>query len=245
MRKRTESNTELRIKKGLRLKECREDKNLTQEELAKLCNYSRKQYIYSFEHGVRDITPNHAHDFAKILNVNEKYLLHETDMKESIDPLTIGDPDTTTIENEIIKCFLMLGCSINAFITPLINDNSEKEIVNIQELKGLDFDKVLCRYEKNGEIREVYITDIQIDNKIFPYKAFRMLVYYVKDMIELSLNNFNHFYLMNAMLDINDSTRETIINNANNKEPLPKLIPCSLNSLEKLSDNITKDKKNN
>lgn len=57
-----------------RLKDLREDNDLTQEELAKLLNMKREQYR-RYEAGINEIKASHIIMFAKFYNVSADYLL--------------------------------------------------------------------------------------------------------------------------------------------------------------------------
>ena len=68
-------NKELNIKRGQRLKECREERNLTQNELA-LLSHCTPQSISYIENGRRGMSRDLAHIFAQELHVNEEYILN-------------------------------------------------------------------------------------------------------------------------------------------------------------------------
>lgn len=57
-----------------RLKDLREDNDLTQEELAKLLNMKREQYR-RYEAGINEIKASHIIMFAKFYNVSADYIL--------------------------------------------------------------------------------------------------------------------------------------------------------------------------
>ena len=61
-----------------RLKDLREDHDLTQEELAKLLNMKREQYR-RYEAGINEIKAKHIIMFAKFYNVSTDYILGLTD----------------------------------------------------------------------------------------------------------------------------------------------------------------------
>ena len=63
------------MSKGLRIKELREAKNLTQEELAKLLN-TKRQTISKYEKGiVTNIPSDRIEELAKILDSTPEYIL--------------------------------------------------------------------------------------------------------------------------------------------------------------------------
>lgn len=67
---------ELNPKCGKRLSECRNLKNITQEQLSEKSGYSI-QHISYIECGKRNLTLEAAHIFAQALDVREEYLLCE------------------------------------------------------------------------------------------------------------------------------------------------------------------------
>ena len=61
-----------------RLKDLREDRDLTQEQLAKKLNMKREQYR-RYEAGINEIKASHIILFAKFYNVSADYILALTD----------------------------------------------------------------------------------------------------------------------------------------------------------------------
>lgn len=59
---------------GVKIKQCREVKSITQEELSKICGLHRN-YISSVENGARNISINSLQKIAEGLNVNITELL--------------------------------------------------------------------------------------------------------------------------------------------------------------------------
>lgn len=57
-----------------RMKATREDKDLTQEDVAKLLNIKRQQYS-EYERGFRMIPINYLTEFCQKLNVSSDYIL--------------------------------------------------------------------------------------------------------------------------------------------------------------------------
>ena len=67
-------NEELNKKRGQRLKECRELRKITQNELAMLSHCSPQSISY-IENGRRGMSRDLAHIFAKELKIKEEYIL--------------------------------------------------------------------------------------------------------------------------------------------------------------------------
>ena len=59
---------------GVRLKEARLERNLTQKDLAKLLNYERS-YITLLENGKRSLEINKLESFANVLNKSISYFI--------------------------------------------------------------------------------------------------------------------------------------------------------------------------
>lgn len=78
------NDIELNKKIGSRLKSCRTEKKLTQADLAEASNLS-VQHISYIENGKRNLTLEVARVFSDILNVQEDYLLYETDCPTKLD----------------------------------------------------------------------------------------------------------------------------------------------------------------
>lgn len=95
------------IECGLRLKECRKSKGLTQEKLAISSNYSVQTVSY-IENGTRNMSREAAHAFSKILEVREEYLLCEDNAK-TVDDLSRTIEYQYRNEKKLLKVFNGLG----------------------------------------------------------------------------------------------------------------------------------------
>ena len=71
------------MKKYERIRNLREDSDLTQMELGKLLHISQRAYSH-YEAGTRDIPLEVLIGLADIYKVNVDYLLHRTDVKEML-----------------------------------------------------------------------------------------------------------------------------------------------------------------
>lgn len=69
-------------KRGIRLRECRKEKGITQEQLSERAHFS-KQHISYIECGARGMSYDAAVVFSDILKVRKEYLLCEDDYKTS------------------------------------------------------------------------------------------------------------------------------------------------------------------
>ena len=71
------------MKKYERIRNLREDSDLTQMELGRLLHISQRAYSH-YEAGTRDIPIEVLIGLADIYKVNVDYLLHRTDVKEML-----------------------------------------------------------------------------------------------------------------------------------------------------------------
>lgn len=107
-------NSEIAIKRGIRLKESREEKHITQEKLSKLSGYT-KNHISYVENGKRGLTIEAARIYSKILGVRENYLLCEDDFKtdndfmHSLKGINHSEEAVITILKEIGFCVVEKG----------------------------------------------------------------------------------------------------------------------------------------
>lgn len=62
---------------GQKIKKLREERKMTQEQLAKLMGYSHKSSINKIELGKADLPQSKLHEFAKVFNVNPVSLFIE------------------------------------------------------------------------------------------------------------------------------------------------------------------------
>lgn len=76
---------------GHRIKERREQLQMTQEELAKKIGYKSKTTITKIENGTNDIVQSKVCDFAKALNTTPAYLMGWEDLEQPI-PKSNGYP---------------------------------------------------------------------------------------------------------------------------------------------------------
>lgn len=83
-----------------RIKLCRENMNMSQEELAQKMGYKSKSTISKIESGLRDVKQSKVIEFAKVLNTTTSYLMgwEESDSQTPPAPKTINDIDFTGIE---------------------------------------------------------------------------------------------------------------------------------------------------
>ena len=101
---------------GERVRKCREELNLTQEELAKRAGYQSRSSINNIENG-RPASLKVVHKLAEALNVSEWYLLGSCDAEDTTPYAEIKDKikqmRTYDYENGIIENFInYLRCHV-------------------------------------------------------------------------------------------------------------------------------------
>lgn len=149
------------IECGLRLKDCRKNKGLTQEKLATLSNYSVQTVSY-IENGTRNMSREAAHAFSQILEVREEYLLCEDNSKTIEEKFAFESYETFKAE-QIEKALHSIGCWEYIKYGDLIEHFENSEIVNIEKiiLSISDNEFVTCSeakyYELLNDIREYMI----------------------------------------------------------------------------------------
>lgn len=132
---------------GNRLKECRLERHLTQEQLAEAANLS-KQHISYVECGKRSLSLDTVRSIAKILKVRESYLLCEDEFKTDSDQYIKEVHD----DNHITKCLFnlleALGYSVKKKAATY-KDIDTGELIDLEDLS-----EPPCKYvgETNGII---------------------------------------------------------------------------------------------
>ena len=155
--------SELNKECGIRLKECLNNSNMTQNELSSLTGYTQ-QYISNIVVGQKPMTIKAAKLFSKHLHVREAYLLCESNHK------TMEDMHTAMITgiNEMEECILRYahynGLTIESCI---IITNTGEQLVKKENFGVSVFDKtsLLGKQIVNG--KECTIADIKFKIKIY------------------------------------------------------------------------------
>lgn len=181
MRISKENKTEYNKKCGLRLKECREAKGMTQKALAEIVGYTTQQ-ISNYECGSRGLQ-NSAHLLAKVLDVPADYLLCITNYK-SIDEQYIAErEEIITTDHLLVKLLKQMGMSTyvkvnsngeiieyNRYNTSILGGTNDKVIFNGHEIELMTFQYMLDDMQNQiefiankvgtyAERREYYIAD--------------------------------------------------------------------------------------
>lgn len=103
------SNSNKKI--GDRLKECREEKGITQQNLANSC-FCTPQTISYIENGKRGLSRDLAHKIASILEICEEYLLLESDFKTTSDKIKFEEELIDYQDTSVMKYLHSRGHTI-------------------------------------------------------------------------------------------------------------------------------------
>lgn len=161
-----------------RLKELRQEKKLTQQEIANKIGVTKRTYIY-WEKGERQIKPDKAQQLANIFGVSVGYLLGYDEVpKELIDELELQlDNVLTPTEKEDLENNPELRNHYLSIVRNRLLYNQRKEIEKTEQAFDKDFIKFIEKYS-------IYLSDDQIEQ--------------IKDLMK-TMSNINNRYLMVAM----------------------------------------------
>ena len=157
---------ELNKKQGLRLKECRTNAHLTQQELSDSSNFS-KQHISYIECGKRGMSYEAASTFAKILSVRKEYLLCEDDYKDDAEEQKDSLDWRCEIENTLHAFLVQLGRYVEKRAT--YKNLETDELIVVDDKHGFPepppgyHNELLCRELDNNIVCEY-------DDEVFSLK---------------------------------------------------------------------------
>lgn len=161
-----------------RLKELRQEKKLTQQEIANKIGVTKRTYIY-WEKGERQIKPDKAQQLANIFGVSVGYLLGYDEVpKELIDELELQlDHVLTPTEKENLENNPELRNHYLSIVRNRLLYNQRKEVEKTAQEFDEDFIRLLKKYS-------IYLSDNQIEQ--------------IKELMK-TMSNINNRYLMVAM----------------------------------------------
>lgn len=117
---------------GDRIKQRREELNMSQEELAKRIGYKSRSSINKIELNLSDVPQKKVPEFAKVLNVSIGYLMDETTNVKSHDETQ----QFTTVDEAML--FLIKSPVVSAYGGYDLDKMSDDEIVDFaNELSSL------------------------------------------------------------------------------------------------------------
>ena len=110
-----DTKEEINKKRGKRLSECRNHRNMTQVQLAEICNISDK-YLSMMECGQRPIDWDKAVLFSKALDVSASYIMCESDIASIGKQYHITDLENYGSTDRFFLWFLRSYCCQLRFI---------------------------------------------------------------------------------------------------------------------------------
>lgn len=96
---------------GVRLKECRELRHMTQKDLADACSCVPQTISY-IENGKRGLSRDLAHRLAEVLEVKEEYILLESNFRTNSDQLKYQEEQIDINDTSIMQYLKSLGYDI-------------------------------------------------------------------------------------------------------------------------------------
>lgn len=121
------------IKRGLRLKECRLEKKLSQADLAEILDCSNN-HISMIERGERNLTYDNAKIISKHLNVSVDYLMNNTNYKTDTERLVVSEK-LQSQNKDIFRRFL----GIKFDVTIWFKDIDDLDTINYLNSQCISF----------------------------------------------------------------------------------------------------------
>lgn len=184
---------------GNRIKECRENLGLTQEQLAQKLGYKSKTTINKIEKGINDITQSKVKDFADVLNTTPAYLMgwEEDNKGQNITTTAIGNTTRPHKKGVVINVLgrVAAGVPIEAIEEIIDTEEITEEMAKTGNFFGLQIhgnsmepriyegDVVIVRQQEDAENGDVVIAMVNGDDATCK----RLRKY--RDGIELISNN--------------------------------------------------------
>lgn len=225
------NRTNLSKKCGMRLKEKRKEKGLTQKKLAEAIGVCDDKYISCFETGKRMISEAVALDAASVLGVSADYLLGNTDNPITSEYKFLKELDNLNPETLLMMLIskLNLGsiefkCEKNAPYRPDDSMNPIQQSLNdieftakIQDVERISLSDSVALIEDRKEA--VKICSIYFQDRKIPFAFFRSVIFELLDMIKSKIENMNHYYEASLRLYPYDySTRELLLIESENRQ---------------------------
>ena len=185
-------NEELNKKRGKRLKECREQQNMTQNELAIKVNCSPQSISY-IENGKRGMSRDLAHAFANELSINEEYILCESDFKTDSEKIKHEESIINLVDSATYKYLKSLGHDIAFFSCPSEDDGVILTLNNdIFEASKKNYGNDLL-YSDQSTGMQLLMEDstVEIDNFKIPLIDYFDLIDDLREYAEFLIRNLN------------------------------------------------------
>lgn len=182
---------EIQKKQGMRLKECREWRELSQQEIAEIVGYDVK-YISMLETGARPIDWDKAYKFADALSVNPEYIMCRSDNLAK--KHTFEHSAYASIDSTIMQLIICNNHEIQFVCIPYYQttdaEKKEKLILNYSHnaFEHFSFDNPICQFNDGETIRELIIEEVIIDNKRISFAHFAFVCTQINDYVDFTIN---------------------------------------------------------
>ncbi len=180
---------DINLKQGLRLSKVRKSRNITQERLAELSDYS-VQTISGIENGSRRMTLESATIFSKVLNIRKEYLMCEDDF-ETVSKIFISKyKKDCKLRDAFHTLMTSCGYSFNTSVFhyeldgKIVDDTILVDLPMAWEENYVPYEKIIdeCKFTTpNGEIKiksnsyeKIQEGIDAIENELLDYLEFKL-----------------------------------------------------------------------
>lgn len=211
-KKSNKTDIDINKKRGLRLKQCREAKKLSQQKFAEIVNCSTN-YISMLERGERPIDWDKAHEYAKQLEVSPDFLMCKTDIAKGYSKYIPVDLNTYgVIDLAFLQFLLAAGHSLSFNVVRLrgepfkektvkfcenkhtvIDWGKMEEVVSLDQLKDICLSNPRCILQEGEAFSEVIIRGVTLNNNRLSYGEFVYTINRLYDYINFTLESIERF----------------------------------------------------
>lgn len=188
----SEHNTNLTKMQGERLTRCRKYRNLTQQQLGDLCNFS-KEYISQLEHGKKPIDYNKAMRFAEKMDVNPNFIMCKSDFIESSGHYDYDN--YLDIDNCFLAFLRLFGFRIEFDVYNYLDSEKDRTIkrVPLEDMQGVSMGSTKTKYKDGDIIKDIMIKSVYVNDCKLSYPAFSFTIKRLYDYIEFTFDNMKNF----------------------------------------------------
>lgn len=207
-------------KRGIRLRECREYRKITQETFAEMVDKT-PNYISMLERGERQIDWNKAVEFAEVLEVSPSFIMCETDImikgkkRETLDFDVFGEMDLLFVRFLVADGHNIVFHVINLYDGQEPPERQLHETTyydwralyidaSIDDLREFCLSDAHCKLQQNETLSEVIIIEVTVDGYKMTYGRFVYMVNRLYDFIRFSVDNSKNDNEDTVQQDIND-----------------------------------------
>lgn len=179
---------ELKLKIGKRLKECLNDKYLSQNEFADEIGYT-PQYISRIINGKKVLSKDAAKKFSEVLNVSVDYLFCKTDFKTENDFRIANDNLWDAKDETLLTLLVLYGYNVTLnFSVPHVPGIEPEEKYSIPLLLSSDS-------SFSGSFNKPCNWEIMVNGKTITASIVSVTIAYNSESICISTGKFKSFLL--------------------------------------------------